>query len=103
MSPQTPQYPGDPVELLTYLQAAREDRKRIARRSKAAAALAIAALIAVAMLFIRFHANQISGCERGRQSAALQARLAENRGYHEDARKAAARARLDCHAAYPWF
>jgi hypothetical protein len=57
----------------------------------------------VGILFSQFRANQIKGCERGSESAAIQAQVAERIGAHEAARQAHQRATLDCSKAYSWF
>ena len=57
----------------------------------------------VGILFTQFRQNQIAGCERGSETAAIQAQVAERVGALEAARQARARARLDCRSAYAWF
>jgi len=57
----------------------------------------------VAVLFVRFHANAIDGCERGSEAAEERAEIAKRLGAYELQRKAEVRARLDCHDAYSWL
>lgn len=57
----------------------------------------------VGVLFWQFHHDAVKGCRRGSQSAVIQSELAKRLGAIEASRRAAARARLDCGAAYSIF
>jgi predicted PurR-regulated permease PerM len=108
MSPHTPDYPGDPAELLTYLEAARADRKRISRRGKVTTVVAVlaglVALLALAVAFsviITQHNNLIQGCHRAHDRDRELAGIALSTGALETRERALERADTDCAAQYP--
>jgi len=96
MSPQTPKYPADPEQLLTYLQAARSKRKLFSFIAGLGLVVACIALALVVVIVINQHNALVDGCQRAHARDREIARLQLHAGAVEDRRAALARAGTDC-------